>query len=92
MEVTVWFLGPLARFVGSDKVRFPLAEGATYGDLLDAIGRRFGPMLHERIWDHGSNDFKAQILVVGTGRDHGDREVPLLDDEQIKIIPFLPGG
>ncbi len=86
------FLGPLARIVGSEKVRFHLAEGATYGDLLEDIGRRFGEGLHERIWDRTANDFKAQILVVGNGRDHSDKDVPLLDEEEIKVIPFLAGG
>lgn len=92
MKVTVMFLGPLAQFVGRETVPFDLPDGATYGDLLDDIGNRFGERLHERIWDNEAHAFRAQILVVGTGRDHEARETPLFENEEIKIIPFLPGG
>lgn len=86
------FFGPLADFVGQKEVVFDLPDGATYGHLLDDIDRRFGQKFHERIWDAEANVFRKGILVVGTGRDHDDRETPLLEDEEIKVVPFLPGG
>ncbi|MBU2546990.1 MAG: MoaD/ThiS family protein [Proteobacteria bacterium] len=92
MKVKVMFLGPLAEFIGRPTVEFDLPDKATYGDLLDDIGSRFGDKLHPRIWDHEKRFFKAQVLVVGAGRDHEARETPLLENEDIKIIPFLPGG
>jgi molybdopterin converting factor small subunit len=92
MQVTVMFLGPLSHFVGQEAVCFELPQGATYGDLLDDIGRRFGDKLHHRYWDPEANCFKEQILVVGTSIDYCERNTPLSENENIKVIPFLFGG
>ena len=92
MRVTVMFFGPLGEQAGQETVQFDLPKGGTYGDLLDEIGNRFGQQFHERIWDAQENDFKAGILIVGTGRDLDSRETPLIDGEEIKIVPILGGG
>ena len=92
MRITVMFLEPLAHLVGRDTVRFDLPRGAVYGDLLDDIGRRFGDRLQDRFWDRASNCFKEQVLVTGTTRDYSDRDTPLAESENIKVIPFLAGG
>ena len=92
MKVTVTFFGPLGEQTGEETVRFDLPKGATFGDLLDDIGDRFGNRFHERIWDPEAKIFKPGILIVGTGRDLDSRDTPLLDDEEIKIVPILGGG
>jgi molybdopterin converting factor small subunit len=92
MKVHVTFVGPLVEFAGAERVEFDLPQGATYGDLLDEIGRRFGDRLHERIWDREKKAFQPRILVLGQGRDHEARERSLLEDEDIKVIPILAGG
>ncbi|MBW2102515.1 MAG: MoaD/ThiS family protein [Deltaproteobacteria bacterium] len=93
MKVYVTFVGPLAEYAGGvPRVEFDLPEGAVYGDLLEEIDRRFGPSLHERIWDRETKTFQPRILVLGEGRDHEGRETPLADGEQIKVIPILAGG
>ena len=86
------FLGPLGQQAGSVAVRFDLPPGAVYGDLLDRIGQRFGPRFHERIWDAEANTFGPGILSVGQGRDLESRETPLVDGEEIKIVPVFAGG
>ena len=92
MQVTVMFLEPLANLVGRDTVRFDLPRGAIYGDLLDDIGRRFGDKLQDRFWDRTSICFKEQVLVTGTSSDYSDRDMPLHENDNIKVIPFLAGG
>jgi molybdopterin converting factor small subunit len=92
MQVTIKFFGPIAEQVEQERVTFSFSEGATYGHLLDEIGKRFGHRLHERLWDAEQRIFKAGILAVGAGRDLNRRETPLKDGEEIKIVPLLGGG
>ena len=92
MDVTVTFVGPLIEFTKQRKLRFSLPEGALYGDLLDAIDRQFGDRLPEPMWDRQQRLFKKGILVLGSGRDLDFRETPLIDGEEIKIVPVLGGG
>ena len=92
MKVTVMFFGPLGEQAGQEAAQFDLPQGGTYGDLLNEIGNRFGHQFHDRIWDAQENVFKAGILIVGTGRDLDSRDTPLLDGEEIKIVPILGGG
>lgn len=92
MEITINFFGPLGDQAGQKTVVLYLPDGASYGDLLDEIGKRFGDRFHERLWEVKEKIFKPGILVVGLGRDLDNRETPLLDGEEIKIIPILSGG
>jgi molybdopterin converting factor small subunit len=92
MNVIVKFFGPLAEQVGEERVTFSFTEGATYGQLLEEVGKRFGRQLHERIWDSDRKMFKAGILAVGEGRDLHRPEALLRDGEEIKIVPLLGGG
>jgi molybdopterin converting factor small subunit len=92
VNVSVTFFGPLAQFTGQERVLFDLPEGATYGDLLHAVGQRFGHRLHERMWDREADGFKGGILVLGQGRDHDARDTALLQGEEIKVIPVFAGG
>jgi len=92
MKITVMFIGPLADLVGRDTVRLELPRGAVYGDLLDDIGSRFGDKLQDRFWNQEATCFNEQVLVTGMDRDYSDRDMPLAENENIRIIPFLAGG
>ena len=92
MKVAVRFMGPLKDYVGEETVPFDLPGQATYGALLEEIGRRFGHCFPEKIWDTNGGGFKAGILIMGTGRDLDDRETLLKDGEEVKVLPLLGGG
>jgi len=92
MKVGVKFMGPLREYVGGDAVEFTFTRPATYGALLEEIGRRFGKSFPEKIWDTNVGGFKPGILILGAGRDLDDRETPLEDGEEIKVLPLLGGG
>ena len=92
MKVTVSFMGPLREYAGESRVEFALPGEATFGLVLDEIGRRFGDRLPPRIWDSEARAFKAGILTIGTGRDLDSRETAVLDGEEIKVLPMLGGG
>jgi molybdopterin converting factor small subunit len=85
-------MGPLKDFVGEEALSFDLPNEATYGALLEQIGQRFGHCFPEKIWDADSAAFKAGILVMGTGRDLDDPAAPLMEGEEIKVLPMLGGG
>jgi molybdopterin converting factor small subunit len=92
MRVRVTFVGPLGDYVGERTVPFDLPPGSSYGALLEEIGSRFGGNFPPRIWDERATDFKAGILVIGAGRDLDSRSIPLLEGEEIKVLPLLAGG
>jgi molybdopterin converting factor small subunit len=92
MRVSVTFAGPLGDYVGERTVQFDLPPEASYGALLREIGSRFGERFPPRIWDEGASDFKAGILVIGAGRDLDSPSIPLMDGEEIKVLPLLAGG
>jgi len=92
MKVTVSFMGPLREYAGQQKVEFSFPGQASFGAVLDEIGRRFGHSLPGRIWDPAERVFKSGILIMGTGRDLNDRETLLEDGEEIKVLPMLGGG
>ena len=78
--------------MGEQTAEFELPDQASYGVLLDEIGRRFGQCFPEKIWDTNGGGFKAGILIMGTGRDLDDPATRLMDDEEIKVLPMLGGG
>jgi len=92
MEVTVHFIGPLIEYTGQRTLRFSFSDGALYGALLDEFDQRFGDRFPETMWDRNQRFFKKGILVVGAGRDLDSPETPLMDGEEIKIVPVLAGG
>lgn len=92
ISVTVTFFGPLGEQIGEKTTSFEFSQGSVYGDLLLEIGRRFGDRFHRKIWDTEHYEFKAGILVIGEGRDLETRDTPLVDGENIRIIPVFAGG
>ena len=63
MKVTVKFMGPLGEYAGEHAVEFAFSHPATYGALLEEIGRRFGQCFPEKIWDTNGGGFKPGILI-----------------------------
>jgi molybdopterin converting factor small subunit len=92
MTVTVKFFGPVREQAGQETAVFSFPQGATYGHLLDAIGKRFGHRFDKRLWDVEQNLFKAGLSALGAGRDFRGREMLLKEGEEIKIVPRLAGG
>lgn len=85
-------MGPLREYVGDQRVQFDFPDRVTYGTLLKEIGRRFGHAFPEKIWDTNGGGFKAGILIMGEGRDLNDPETPLMEGEEVKVLPLLGGG
>ena len=92
IAVMATFFGPLGEQIGKKTICFEFPSDSVYGDLLVEIGRRFGDRFHKQIWDAERCAFKAGILVIGEGRDLETRDTPLVDKENIRIIPVFAGG
>jgi len=92
--VRVHFYATLRPIVGEKTVDIPLPEGATVGDLLDAILRRW-PALRELLLDErGHLSRHVHIFVDGRSHAHLPEALatPLTGAEQLDIFPAVAGG
>ncbi len=92
MKVTVFFLGIMKEYTGQETVAFDFSGKATYGDLMRSIGQRFRGLLPDYIWDAKVNVFKDTVMAVGEGRDLRSPDMPLVENEEIKIMVVFAGG
>lgn len=92
MKVVLIFFGSLTGRPTEEKVVYTLPEGATYGLLLEELGKQAGRLFHERIWDADGRTFKPGIRVLGEGREFHRKDTLLRDGEKIHILPLLGGG
>lgn len=92
MKVTVIFFGILREKVGGESFEFELSPGATFGDFMVDVGKRFADKFNSDIWNAESNTFNAPIMVVGDKGDLESPDTPLSDGEKIKIVAPLAGG
>lgn len=91
MEVS--FYATLRDIVGTKRVVFDLAPGASVRTLLDAAGERY-PQLKALIWlpDGRVSDY-VKVFVDGREARHlQGLETPLTADSSIDIFPPAAGG
>ena len=81
MQLTTQFFSQLREIVGHGELSVELPEGATVGDLLAQLYRRF-PGLEK--WDAN--------LLVGVGVDFVDRKQVLQPNDQVALMPPVQGG
>ncbi len=81
MKVRAQFFAQLRDLIGASTLDVELADGATTGDLLASIYRKF-PSL-------GAND---KAILLGAGLEFVDRSYKLHEGEEIAIMPPVQGG
>ena len=92
MKITVIFIGGLKAMVGQHTVLIDLPEGATYGHLLEELDHRFGKVLPKEIWDSRWRCFKGSVIAIGDGRDLDNPDIPLKENEEVKLLTAMAGG
>jgi hypothetical protein len=92
MIVKAIFYGILAEWVGENETEFDLQEGATYGLLLREIGRRFGTIMPEMLWDRLKNNFSAPVLALGSNGRIDSEESLLEENEEVMFMLQVGGG
>jgi len=81
MKVRVQFYAQLRDLIGTRELEIDLSEGATVGDLIEAIYAQ-QPVLR-------SHD---KSILIGSGVEFVDRNHKLKPNEAIAIMPPVQGG
>jgi len=97
MEYRVRFFGIVGIGLGvppGEPIVFDLPGGATYGDLLDAIGERFDSRFPPNVWDPRTRSFHPQVLSIADDRmmSAADREVGLCEGGVANFFVPIAGG
>jgi molybdopterin converting factor small subunit len=93
MRVAMTFLGILRDQVGQKTLQVELPEGATFGDLMDALAPTMDERVGEWAWESQKRRFSPRV-VVSREKAVGDTDpaTPLHDGEEILVFPPLAGG
>ena len=92
MKIHVSFFSILADWVGVSEAAIELPNGATYGDLLAAIGRRYGAHMPAPLWDHGTEGFAHPVTAFRNGYLLTDRSTPLAPGDCVRFMAAMGGG
>ena len=93
-SVQVDFYATLRLAVGQKTVDFPLPEGATVRDLLDAITRLFPPLAEKLLDEAGGLSGNINVFIDGRGAPYLDDglDTVLRTDQKVGIFPAVAGG
>ena len=92
MKIHVSFFSILADWVGLPETMIELPEGATYGDLLTAIGHRYGPNMPDPLWDAGAQGFARPVIAFKNGQLLRDRGTLLAPEDRVRFMAAMGGG
>ncbi|MCE5202728.1 MAG: hypothetical protein ABFC80_00020 [Coriobacteriales bacterium] len=97
MHYTARFFGLVGMLLDDppgDPIVFELPHGATYGDLLDAVGERFGHQFPPNVWDPVTRSFHPQVVALIEDRSAtpADRDRTLTDGGVAAFFVPIAGG
>lgn len=95
ITVPVRFTAVLARTLKlrpSDLVPFELREGATYGELLAAIGERYRDEFPPNTWDLEAKRFHEHVRAMQHGVPLRDHDEVLQPDGEVTFLVGIAGG
>ncbi|MBX7110469.1 MAG: hypothetical protein K1X87_01310 [Dehalococcoidia bacterium] len=71
---------------------FELSAGGTYGELLAAIGERFGERFPPNTWDPVTRRFHEHVRGMQQGIPLRDPNEVLAPDEEVTFLVGIAGG
>lgn len=92
MKVKARFYGILTEWVGAGEIDIELPAGASYGNLLNEIGRLYGKDMPEKLWNKELNDFAGSVSAVDSDGNTVSRDSPLKEGEEITFLLKVAGG
>jgi molybdopterin converting factor small subunit len=92
MMIHVSFFSILADWVGTPETVIELPDGATYGDLLTAIGRRYSDTMPDPLWDDGTQGFARPVIAFKNGHLLRDRGTLLAPEDRVRFMAAMGGG
>ncbi|TDA65514.1 MAG: hypothetical protein D9V47_13370 [Clostridia bacterium] len=93
MRVRVLFYSFLRDLAGESEAWIDIPEGATLKQLIEEVGRKYGPDLGQAIKPQPGVDFS--ILIYAGGQDYrfaGGEDMRLVDRMDAYFIPPAAGG
>lgn len=81
MKVTVQFFSYFKELTGDDRVQVEVENGATIGDLLNALYTDF-PKL----------EAMRKSTLIGVGLEYQGRSYVLKDGDEVSLFPPVQGG
>jgi molybdopterin converting factor small subunit len=97
VRVKVIFFGLIRRYVSDKNETVELPEGATVGDLIDALAREHGPEFHEHLIDPDGK-VKGEVFITVDGLNVASQaglETALAPGSESHIVlvgPVVTGG
>jgi molybdopterin converting factor small subunit len=92
MKIHVSFFSILADWVCTPETMIELPDGATYGDLLTAIGRRYADNMPEPLWDPGTQGFARPVVAFKNGQLLRERNALLAPGDRVRFMAAMGGG
>jgi hypothetical protein len=92
MTIVLRVFGNLIDYFGGSIFYIQLPEGASLGDLLDSISRRWGGVLPANIWIEGEKRFTPVVLLTDGKGEFNDDICHLSDKQVISITLPMSGG
>jgi len=92
MKIHVSFFSILADWVGVPEAAIELPDGSTYGDLLSAIGRRYGAHMPAPLWDCGTEGFARPVTAFRNGHLLRNRSTLLTPGDRVRFMAAMGGG
>jgi len=92
MQIHVSFFSILADWVGIPETVIELPEGATYGDLLTAVGRRCADHMPDPLWDAGRQGFARPVAAFKNGQLLRNRSALLAPEDRVRFMAAMGGG
>ncbi len=74
------------------EVQLPERDGATFRALLEALAERYGPALHDRLFDRYGVRSHVTVLAAGRVIRDLDETLPSEDGPAVRIIVFAAAG
>ncbi|NLV72001.1 MAG: MoaD/ThiS family protein [Actinobacteria bacterium] len=93
MRVTMSFVGLLRERIGERSLVVELPDGATYRELLNAVGPRMEEKLPDWAWDATRRSFSRRVTVSrNLETDLRDETTCLADGDEVLVFLLMAGG
>lgn len=92
MTVRLRVKGELRERFGAETVEMTLADGSTLGDLLSAVGERWGRALPAYLWDGETARFRGPVVIMVDKTPVREPGTLLRDGQDVWLFKVLVGG